>query len=60
MFIPMAFPLSFGGYIEVIIARAVTNAIAEPIPCKTRNEISEIAEGATADSREEMVKIIIP
>ena len=60
MFIPIAFPLSLGGYTDVIMARPVTNIIADPTPCKTLNRISEIIDGDTAQRNEDKVKIIIP
>ena len=60
MFIPMAFPRSLGGNTEVMMANAVTNIIAEPTPCIILKIMRALAEGANADSSDDMVKIIIP
>ena len=60
MFIPMAFPRSCGGNIEVMIANEVTKIIAEPTPCNILKIMRAIAEGAIAESKDAMVKIIIP
>jgi hypothetical protein len=42
------------------MASPVTKIIALPIPCKTRNPISARVNGAMADKRDAIVKIIIP
>ena len=60
MFIPMAFPRSFGGNTEVMMAKAVTNIMAEPTPCIILKIMRVVAEGANAESKDDIVKIIIP
>ncbi len=59
-FIPMAPPISRGGYTEVIKASPVTNIMALPTPCSTLEKIKNSTEGDRDARNVAIVNIIIP